>query len=941
MSSPDVFRSSPLRNARQFESEVVISSSPDLPSLRDLASQVSRRPPIRSGSKAKPIPDGAVTTFTSAKDQWKLAQATAEQDASTDPVVEAPAGPPSKPKKTRKKPSRTKKTTVETETPQEPGVDEPWKKYKTSPISKPSTNNVREGTSVNQPEEKEKEIETDRKIQKKKKTGAVSNHFGPNQDITRDTTKKSVDDVPLQLESAMERRHDWTPPPVKMVSNIGLASDPHVGSQESSVDQDPSKVFKTLLTSYGCSEQAPQPSATTIEDSSFLKKRKLLELVSTTDASRPTSPAPEKSPTKQKAPKKKARTITELATAAYRPAEPSEPEPSVAEPGSFPALGETTDQAATGVQGKGKANASKKKAPRKSRKKVQPPKPILLSPNTALQEVSKQDFVFGTSSQLVREQSPTLLRDVQHALKHSEEIAFPIPLNSDGIEAIEPRKLWEAGARNEDGELFDSKVVDLIGDSPEVLVAEQDVDPFGYVKADCDNGPLISDPVADDSFETLSDILPSPSKNQDKDECDALPSIEHKQDCQETCVMVEDYSFETLSDVLPVPLQRSPQKSDDGAPLLRSPESANTNTQASGQCAKQQEVAMSAEVIAAAPSASADQVLKATDTTIQPPKYELYTDVQLSREITSFGFKPVRKRTAMLALLDQCWKSKAAIGAHGARSFSTSAKPSSAPTRPTEPPVSPARPRGRPRKNKDITQGDANTATQDPEPPTRPKRQTSKSRASPVKSSQQMEEPPPSAQPIETPKRGRGRPRKNSASPSLSSPSKSVTKKARTTASPRPRTPTNVSTIPKTVIEIPDSASEHGSETSVSRSSSPEQTFSPPPEVDLSVSMEEDTELSLSMTPDEKEAGLYSSLTTAITSAPRTNDPAKPSWHEKILMYDPIVLEDLTSWLNSGQLTRVGYDGEVIPGEVKKWCESQSVCCLWRVNLRGKERKRY
>jgi hypothetical protein len=105
--------------------------------------------------------------------------------------------------------------------------------------------------------------------------------------------------------------------------------------------------------------------------------------------------------------------------------------------------------------------------------------------------------------------------------------------------------------------------------------------------------------------------------------------------------------------------------------------------------------------------------------------------------------------------------------------------------------------------------------------------------------------------------------------------------------------------------------------------------------------MEEDTELSLSMTPDEKEAGLYSSLTTAITSAPRTNDPAKPSWHEKILMYDPIVLEDLTSWLNSGQLTRVGYDGEVSPGEVKKWCESQSVCCLWRVNLRGKERKRY
>jgi hypothetical protein len=60
-----------------------------------------------------------------------------------------------------------------------------------------------------------------------------------------------------------------------------------------------------------------------------------------------------------------------------------------------------------------------------------------------------------------------------------------------------------------------------------------------------------------------------------------------------------------------------------------------------------------------------------------------------------------------------------------------------------------------------------------------------------------------------------------------------------------------------------------------------------------------------------------------------------------MLLYDPIVLEDLASWLNSGQLTRVGCDEEVNPGELKKWCESKSVCCLWKVNLRGKERKRY
>jgi hypothetical protein len=60
-----------------------------------------------------------------------------------------------------------------------------------------------------------------------------------------------------------------------------------------------------------------------------------------------------------------------------------------------------------------------------------------------------------------------------------------------------------------------------------------------------------------------------------------------------------------------------------------------------------------------------------------------------------------------------------------------------------------------------------------------------------------------------------------------------------------------------------------------------------------------------------------------------------------MLMYDPVVLEDLTSWLNAGQLDRVGYDDEVSAGDVKKWCESKSICCLWKVNLQGKERKRF
>lgn len=143
------------------------------------------------------------------------------------------------------------------------------------------------------------------------------------------------------------------------------------------------------------------------------------------------------------------------------------------------------------------------------------------------------------------------------------------------------------------------------------------------------------------------------------------------------------------------------------------------------------------------------------------------------------------------------------------------------------------------------------------------------------------------------------------------------------------------------MIEIPDSEGDAGADSSDTPWSSPDATFSPPQPVDLTMSVGEDTELTLTISPTDQQTELFMFVTKAVTTAPRTTDPANPSWHEKILLYDPIVIEDLTSWLNCGQLTRVGYDGEVSSGEIKAWCESKSICCLWKVNLRGKERKRY
>jgi len=116
---------------------------------------------------------------------------------------------------------------------------------------------------------------------------------------------------------------------------------------------------------------------------------------------------------------------------------------------------------------------------------------------------------------------------------------------------------------------------------------------------------------------------------------------------------------------------------------------------------------------------------------------------------------------------------------------------------------------------------------------------------------------------------------------------------------------------------------------------------------------------------------LFPQITTAVKNAPRSVDPSNPSWYEKILMYDPIVLEDLTAWLNEQGL-RIPKKAPAVKGirkekgkkkvkepqnnevnkaqvvdkeletwMVQKWCEEKSVCCLWREGLRGGVKSRY
>lgn len=139
--------------------------------------------------------------------------------------------------------------------------------------------------------------------------------------------------------------------------------------------------------------------------------------------------------------------------------------------------------------------------------------------------MAKQDFVFGTSSQLVTEQSPSLLRDLQIAMRHSNRMEDKNPLSfldSDEIGPSDLRtRLWDAAARDVDGDLLDIEVVDLVNATlvPEELPMQ--ADPFGYFKDDDTDlpkqEPSAAVPQDDQSFADLSELLAShetlPSQN--------------------------------------------------------------------------------------------------------------------------------------------------------------------------------------------------------------------------------------------------------------------------------------------------------------------------------------------------------------------------------------------------------------------------------------------
>lgn len=870
-----------------------VSSSPPLPSLADM---LKRKPgTLPSGSRAAPIPENATATFTSAAALLKAPSVLPSVDMNRTFMLETEEDHKSleentkpakqKPRKTVVKKTRDdndkvakapRKTTPKAKD-DELGSTEAGKSKKArKPRTRKAVDDLEgDGDGVekvavprkSRAKKSDKEAGGDvvkekpaRKPRAKKTEDGTQSKLVKGK-VTKTTSKpdrksKAVgaaiaaldpftDPAGFGLEDAVRRRANWTPPPLasKATETTPLNTEAHDGWLASggfAASIDGKKGFMDLLGNFGFTKTVDSAFETKSQAAEVTRKRKLVELVKTN-----ASAAGVVSPTKEKAPKKKARTITDQATSAYLDHEEEDRLPSKTAPLLQYFALQTTDKPVN--DGFNAPRKSRSKSPIKAKdKKGTAQAPILLSPVSALKQAGNQDYVFGTSSQLAREDSPTLLRDLHEAMQASNEADHynePITtqlLSSESLAKTSSkalatkRNLWSAAARDSTGELMEVEMLDLAHSSPAIARVSQ-----SKVLAAIRLSTLIEEGWHD--VEAVGQSFP------------AKPELEspRKPGPVEVAIRTE----------LPHSPPRTQTKIQrDKFYVARDPKPANAQR----------------------PASQPSSTLSATKLP-KMPDFSAYPTARLEKDIASYRFKPVKGRSQMIALLERCWESKnrAALKAL----------------------------------------------------------ETNVSVVAPAAS----KPPPPSQIATTSPKRPRGRPRKD-ASTTISPKAKRL---------PQIKTTHTIeclemdSDTPLSQRRTPKQPSKKNNEILEEIEDSDDPPTPSPPRRPLSQAKTELLPLELfpaedaGLLPDELQKLLFTHISRAVKSVPSSKDSTTPSWHEKILLYDPIILEDLAVWLNTGALEKVGWDGEVDPKEVKKWCESKSICCLWKENLRGGARSRY
>lgn len=459
----------------------------------------------------------------------------------------------------------------------------------------------------------------------------------------------------------------------------------------------------------------------------------------------------------------------------------------------------------------------------------------VLSPEAAAKSLENQDLMFGTCSQLEREDSPQTLREMQQAIRKSEGLVPREGERNNVLDVVSrrsgTRNLWSVASRDTEGTLVQTEPLDMI-----------DLTDASEVPKKNENTPAIA----------------KPHTSGTRQEDDWL-----------------DLDFEKLD-------SSSKQKSQ---------------LEKRSKSAAKPKPAASPEPVASGRDIQANVASRQRAGSQQPsmPHYSGFTDAELSSQVASFGFKSVRGRKKMIELLQKCWESKQGSSAPV---ISSQKQHAPGPAQAASETTTTAKPKGKAKSKQSTTVSTPKKSTQ----------RASKVGKTAQPSFMDVEEIQDSEEemflsPSQVQKRYTEIFSNNTGS--ILEPSLEILTKQSQPPSPANREITTIKSS-RTAKKVTSSVASKADNTEPSKRSS---------------------------LPD-----LSMQITKAVRHQSQSSHPSThagrilPTWQEKIVMYDPIILEDLTTWLNVEGLGMVGEDREVNTGIVRKWCESRGICCCWKKN---------
>jgi Slx4 endonuclease len=736
----------------------------------------------------------------------------------------------------------------------------------------------------------------------------LPNHTGKSRPIAGKAKKLEKRELgPLLLEKASSRRLDWTPPKPTAPA-----------STESPVLISPSRSFPARLGSFSYNHVVTKEAiACRRDEAGGPTKRRRLELVDMTNIPAPrlaekTSMEPPVALKKRpKSPAKKYTTITGLATSHYQEKELGLEKVS------------PMSQCLTAIQARAAQDSEEilsdtarpkpKRAPRKNQKATSRFK--VLSPQSAMKAFDSQEMMFGSASQLARDESPIFIRDALEDMKQSVSFSMSDPISTQRTQPIstesttprigrgtarytKARNLWSAAGRDEDNALLHIDTVDLF-DTPDLRLAFAGKDVLLEPEAPRQRQPR-SPEKHSPLFRGGQLLLPNSGLI-----CHDIDDITTPVACNSS---LQARGLHTSAKKV---TSCNVGSGEEASSLITDQNSASVGLAGNSKV-----------------TAPATRPQFASNPKPKKPSYAGFATHDLQKQILAYGFKPIKKREKMIEVLDRCWDDKQGSTAEDV--------PNSEPARAESVEA--------------LTHGDILSKVHDiscrPVPKVKKLKEKPKDKADTAKSPKRRKAEPKvkAAESDATIKVSRKR---NSKAGTLSeevivdiddiedlaiepakakSPSKQKLT-SKTASQPLPRTNRLASlppTPPETVSSCPAFETlppSHPLTTTNAYTTTP----STVPSFPL-------------IAPD-----LSSQITRAITTfvAPKDlNHRTNPTWHEKILMYDPIVLEDLAAWLNTEGLSKIGEDRKVSAMEVRSWCDARAICCLWRGGWRGNKARK-